>query len=82
MSEMLTNNPLLIMEQKQWNWIQFALPIRLFYTYGYFFERATTEIIKTWNLIYLPLIGIGAGVACYLVYLGCFFPDFFQANLR
>ena len=51
MSEMLTNNPLYdLMEQKYWNWIQFALSIPVvFYATWMFFERAYKSI-KTWNL--------------------------------
>jgi cation transport ATPase len=42
MSEMVSNNPLYdIMEQKYWNWIQFALSIPVvFYATWMFFERA------------------------------------------
>ena len=63
MSEMLNNNPLYdIMEQKYWNWIQFALSIPVvFYATWMFFERAYKSI-KTWNLNMFTLIGIGAGV--------------------
>ena len=78
MSEMLTNNPLYdLMEQKYWNWIQFALSIPVvFYATWMFFERAYKSI-KTWNLNMFTLIGIGAGVAWLFSVFGLFFPDFF-----
>ena len=78
MSEMLTNNPLYdLMEQKYWNWIQFALSIPVvFYATWMFFERAFRSI-KTWNLNMFTLIGIGAGVAWLFSVFGMLFPDFF-----
>lgn len=78
MSEMLNNNPLYdIMEQKYWNWVQFALSIPVvFYATWMFFERAYKSI-KTWNLNMFTLIGIGAGVAWLFSVIGMFFPDFF-----
>jgi heavy metal translocating P-type ATPase len=83
MSEMLTNNPLYaIMEQKQWNWIQFGLSIPVvFYATWMFFERAYKSI-KTWNLNMFTLIGIGAGVAWLFSVFGMFFPDFFPAEFK
>ncbi|MFT4780584.1 MAG: heavy metal translocating P-type ATPase [Psychroserpens sp.] len=83
MSEMLTNNPLYdIMEQKQWNWIQFALSIPVvFYATWMFFERAYRSI-KTWNLNMFTLIGIGAGVAWLFSVFGMFFPDFFPNQFK
>lgn len=78
MSEMLTNNPLYdLMDQKNWNWIQFALSIPVvFYATWMFFERAYKSIV-TWNLNMFTLIGIGAGVAWLFSVFGMFFPDFF-----
>ena len=83
MSEMLTDNPLFdIMEQKNWNWIQFALSLPVvFYATWMFFERAYRSI-KTWNLNMFTLIGIGAGVAWLFSVFGMFFPDFFPAQFK
>jgi Cu2+-exporting ATPase len=81
MSEMLSNNPLYdIMEQKQWNWIQFILSIPVvFYATWMFFERAYRSI-KTWNLNMFTLIGIGAGVAWLFSVFGMLFPDIFPSQ--
>ena len=83
MSEMLSNNPLYaIMEQVNWNWVQFALSIPVvFYTTRIFFERAYRSI-KTWNLNMFTLIGIGAGVAWLFSLFGILFPDFFPAQFK
>jgi heavy metal translocating P-type ATPase len=83
MSEMLNNNPLYdVMEQKNWNWIQFALSIPVvFYATWMFFERAYKSI-KTWNLNMFTLIGIGAGVAWLFSVFGMLFPDFFPAQFK
>jgi len=83
MSEMLTNNPLYnIMEQKYWNWFQFALSIPVvFYATWMFFERAYRSI-KTWNLNMFTLIGIGAGVAWSFSIVGLLFPDVFPEQFK
>ncbi|GBF21604.1 silver exporting P-type ATPase [Arenibacter sp. NBRC 103722] len=83
MSEMLNNNPLYdIMEQKYWNWIQFALSIPVvFYATWMFFERAYKSI-KTWNLNMFTLIGIGAGVAWLFSVIGMLFPDVFPEQFK
>jgi Cu2+-exporting ATPase len=83
MSEMLDNNPLYdIMDQKYWNWIQFALSIPVvFYATWMFFERAYRSI-KTWNLNMFTLIGIGAGVAWLFSVFGMLFPDVFPAQFK
>ncbi|WP_046758211.1 MULTISPECIES: heavy metal translocating P-type ATPase [Kordia] len=83
MSEMLNNNPLYdIMEQKYWNWIQFALSIPVvFYATWMFFERAYRSI-KTWNLNMFTLIGIGAGVAWLFSVIGMLFPDVFPSQFK
>ncbi|TXD51227.1 MULTISPECIES: heavy metal translocating P-type ATPase [unclassified Polaribacter] len=83
MSEMLNNNPLYdIMEQKYWNWVQFALAIPvIFYATWMFFERAYKSI-KTWNLNMFTLIGIGAGVSWLFSVFGLFFPDVFPAQFK
>ncbi len=83
MSEMLSNNPLYdILEQKQWNWIQFALSIPVvFYATWIFFERAYKSI-KTWNLNMFTLIGIGSGVAWLFSVFGMFFPDIFPDQFK
>tara|TARA_R110002033_G_scaffold169853_1_gene211094 strand:+ start:5065 stop:7539 length:2475 start_codon:yes stop_codon:yes gene_type:complete len=83
MSVMLSNNPLYeIIEQKYWNWIQFALSIPVvFYATWMFFERAYRSI-KTWNLNMFTLIGIGAGVAWLFSVFGMFFPGFFPEQFK
>ncbi|WP_452229978.1 heavy metal translocating P-type ATPase [Lacinutrix sp. MEBiC02404] len=83
MSEMIPNNPLYtIMEQKQWNWIQFTLSIPVvFYATWMFFERAYRSI-KTWNLNMFTLIGIGAGVSWLFSVFGMFFPDIFPSQFK
>ena len=83
MSEMITNNPLYdILEQKNWNWIQFALSIPVvFYATWMFFERAYRSI-KTWNLNMFTLIGIGAGVAWLFSVVGMVFPDIFPSEFK
>lgn len=83
MSEMLYKNPLYdIMEQKYWNWIQFALSIPVvFYATWMFFERAYRSI-KTWNLNMFTLIGIGSGVAWSFSVFGMFFPDVFPSQFK
>ena len=83
MSEMIPGNPLYgLMEQKYWNWIQFALSIPVvFYATWMFFERAYRSI-KTWNLNMFTLIGIGAGVAWLFSVFGLLFPDFFPPQFK
>ena len=83
MSEMLSNNPLYdVLEQKQWNWIQFGLSIPVvFYATWMFFERAYKSI-TTWNLNMFTLIGIGAGVAWLFSVFGMFFPDIFPDQFK
>jgi Cu2+-exporting ATPase len=80
---MLPDNPLYdVMEQKNWNWIQFALSIPVvFYATWMFFERAYRSI-KTWNLNMFTLIGIGAGVAWLFSVFGMLFPGFFPAQFK
>ncbi|MGB5508141.1 heavy metal translocating P-type ATPase [Robiginitalea sp.] len=83
MSEMIPGNPLYgLMEQKYWNWVQFALSIPVvFYATWMFFERAYRSV-KTWNLNMFTLIGIGAGVAWLYSVFGLFFPDFFPPQFK
>lgn len=83
MSEMIPKNPLYtLMEQKYWNWVQFALSIPVvFYATWLFFERAYRSI-KTWNLNMFTLIGIGAGAAWLFSVFGMFFPDFFPQQFK
>ena len=70
------------MEQKNWNWIQFALSIPVvFYATWMFFERAYKSI-KTWNLNMFTLIGIGAGVAWLFSVFGMLFPDVFPEQFK
>src|SRR5690554_2144402 len=81
MSEMVPNNPLYnLMDQKYWNWVQFALSIPVvFYATWMFFDRAYRSI-KTWNLNMFTLIGIGAGIAWLFSVVGMFFPDIFPQD--
>jgi Cu2+-exporting ATPase len=83
MSEMLPDNPLYsILEQKNWNWIQFILSIPVvFYATWMFFERAYRSI-STWNLNMFTLIGIGAGAAWIFSVFGILFPDFFPEQFK
>ncbi|QTE23717.1 heavy metal translocating P-type ATPase [Polaribacter cellanae] len=83
MSEMLSNNPLYdILEQKNWNWVQFVLSIPVvFYATWMFFERAYKSI-KTWNLNMFTLIGIGAGVSWVFSVFGMLFPDVFPDQFK
>ncbi|RZW53416.1 MAG: copper-translocating P-type ATPase [Flavobacteriaceae bacterium] len=83
MSEMIPENPLYdLMEQKNWNWVQFVLSIPVvFYATWMFFERAYRSI-KTWNLNMFTLIGIGAGVAWIFSVFGLFSPDFFPDQFK
>ncbi|MBA3603292.1 MAG: copper-translocating P-type ATPase, partial [Parachlamydiaceae bacterium] len=83
MSEMIPKNPLYdLMEQKYWNWVQFALSLPVvFYATWMFFERAYKSI-KTWNLNMFTLIGIGSGVAWLFSVFGMFFPDVFPNQFK
>ena len=83
MSEMLANNPSYnIIEQKQWNWIQFALSIPVvFYATWMFFKRAWTSI-KTRNLNMFTLIGIGSGIAWIFSVFALLFPDVFPLDFK
>ncbi|MCB1192029.1 MAG: copper-translocating P-type ATPase [Leptospiraceae bacterium] len=83
MSEMLNNNPLYaILEQKKWNWIQFALSIPVvFYATWMFFERSWTSI-KTMNLNMFTLIGIGSGIAWIFSVFSMLFPDVFPQDFK
>lgn len=83
MSEMLPNNPLYdLMEQKYWNWVQFALSLPVvFYATWMFFERAWRSLV-TWNPNMFTLIGIGAGVAWTFSFFGLLFPDFFPDQFK
>ncbi|NNK21899.1 MAG: copper-translocating P-type ATPase [Winogradskyella sp.] len=83
MSEALDNNPLYnVLEQKQWNWIQFVLSIPVvFYATWMFFKRAYTSI-KTLNLNMFTLIGIGAGIAWLFSLFAMVFPDVFPQDFK
>lgn len=83
MSEMLLDNPLYnLMDQQNWNWIQFGLSLPVvFYTTWIFFERAFRSI-RTWNLNMFTLIGIGAGVAWSFSLVGILFPDVFPDQFK
>ena len=83
MSEALDNNPLYnILEQKQWNWIQFGLSILVvFYATWMFFKRAWTSI-KTMNLNMFTLIGIGSGIAWLFSVFAMVFPDVFPQDFK
>ncbi|MDA9343571.1 heavy metal translocating P-type ATPase [Algibacter sp.] len=83
MSEMLDNNPLYsVLEQKNWNWIQFALSIPVaFYATWMFFKRAWTSI-KTMNLNMFTLIGIGSGIAWVFSVFAMLFPEVFPPDFK
>ena len=83
MSEMVPNNPLYsLLEQKYWNWVQFALSIPVvFYATWMFFERAYRSI-RTWKLNMFTLIGIGAGVAWLFSVAGMVLPDVFPPQFK
>ena len=83
MSEMLDNNPLYaILDQKQWNWIQFVLSFPVvFYATSMFFKRAWTSI-KTMNLNMFTLIGIGSGIAWLFSVFAMFFPEVFPQDFK
>ncbi|PCJ98027.1 MAG: copper-translocating P-type ATPase [Flavobacteriaceae bacterium] len=83
MSEMLNNNPLyVILEQKNWNWIQFILSIPVvFYATWMFFIRAWTSI-KTVHLNMFTLIGIGSGIAWVFSVFAMLFPDVFPQDFK
>lgn len=83
MSEMLDHNPLYdLLEQKYWNWIQFALSIPVvFYATWMFFERAYKSII-TWNLNMFTLIGIGSGIAWMFSVFALLFPNVFPDDFK
>jgi Cu2+-exporting ATPase len=83
MSEMLSNNPLYtVLEQKQWNWIQFSLSIPvIFYATWMFFKRAWTSI-KTMHLNMFTLIGIGSGIAWVFSVFAMFFPEVFPSDFK
>ena len=83
MSEMLTNNPLYtLLDQKYWNWIQFALSLPVvFYATWMFFKRAWTSL-RTWNLNMFTLIGIGSGIAWVFSVFAMLFPDAFPQDFK
>ncbi|MDG2435863.1 MAG: heavy metal translocating P-type ATPase [Polaribacter sp.] len=83
MSEMLDNNPLYaILDQTQWNWIQFGLSFPVvFYATSMFFKRAWTSI-KTMNLNMFTLIGIGSGIAWLFSVFAMFFPEVFPQDFK
>ena len=83
MSEMINNNPLYtILEQKNWNWIQFALSIPVvFYATWMFFKRAWTSI-KTTNFNMFTLIGVGSGIAWLFSVFALIFPDIFPTDFK
>ncbi|MEO7087467.1 MAG: heavy metal-binding domain-containing protein, partial [Bacteroidia bacterium] len=83
MSAMFSNNPLLkIINQKSWNWIQFALSIPVvFYAAWMFFQRAWKSII-TWKLNMFTLVGLGSGVAFVFSVTAMLFPGLFPAQFK
>mgnify|MGYP000909504524 FL=1 len=83
MSEMLDKNPLYaILDQKQWNWIQFTLsfPV-IFYATWMFFKRAWTSV-KTMHLNMFTLIGIGSGIAWLFSVFAMLFPEVFPQDFK
>ena len=83
MSEMLDNNPLYaVLEQKAWNWIQFAFSIPVvFYATWMFFKRAWTSL-RTRNLNMFTLIGIGSGIAWVFSVFAMLFPEVFPQDFK
>jgi len=83
MSEMISNNPLYnILEQKNWNWIQFLLSVPVvFYATWMFFKRAWTSI-KTMHLNMFTLVGIGSGIAWVFSVFAMLFPEVFPADFK
>lgn len=83
MSDMIPGNPLFkILDQKYWNWVQFALSIPVvFYFCWMFFERAYNSI-KSWNLNMFTLIGIGAGAAWIFSTVAIIFPDIMPGQFK
>ncbi|GGK40529.1 MULTISPECIES: heavy metal translocating P-type ATPase [Flavobacteriaceae] len=83
MSEMLDNNPIYaVLEQKYWNWIQFALSIPVvFYATWMFFKRAWNSI-KTMHLNMFTLIGIGSGIAWVFSVFAMLFPEVFPSDFK
>lgn len=83
MSEMLDKNPLYaILDQKQWNWIQFVLSFPVvFYATSMFFKRAWTSI-KTMNLNMFTLIGISSGIAWLFSVFAMLFPEVFPQDFK
>jgi len=71
-----------ILEQKEWNWIQFALSFPVvFYATWMFFKRAWTSI-KTMNLNMFTLIGIGSGIAWLFSVFAMLFPEVFPSDFK
>lgn len=83
MSEMIPDNPLYkILNQSQWNWVQFFLSIPVvFYFCWMFFERAYRSI-KTRHLNMFTLIGIGAGVAWLYSVFAILFPNLLPPDFK
>lgn len=83
MSDMLSNNPLYtLLEQKYWNWIQFAISIPVvFFATWMFFKRAWISI-KTINLNMFTLVGIGSGIAWLFSVFAMLFPEVFPSDFK
>lgn len=83
MSEMISDSPLYhMLDQKYWNWVQFALSIPVvFYATWMFFERAWASL-KTMNLNMFTLIGIGSGIAWVFSVFAMLFPDVFPEAFK
>ncbi len=83
MSEMIPNNPLYeILDQKNWNYVQFALSIPVvFYATWMFFERAWRSL-RSMNLNMFTLIGIGSGIAWVFSVFALLFPSLFPQDFR
>ncbi|HBN05299.1 MAG TPA: ATPase, partial [Bacteroidales bacterium] len=83
MSEMIPNNPLMLLaSHKVWNWIQFILTLPIvFYTCWMFYVRAWKSIIS-WNLNMFTLIGIGTGVSFLFSVMGLLFPSIFPQEFK
>ena len=83
MSDMLPRNPLYeFLDQKFWNWLQFALSLPVVFYAAWMFFRRAYRSIRTWNLNMFTLIGIGSGVAWGFSVFGLLFPGFFPAQFK
>lgn len=83
MSGMWENNPMFkLMDQKYWNWVEFALSLPVVFYFTWMFFKRAYRSIKTWQLNMFTLIGIGAGVAWIFSVIAIVFPDFLPNQFK